>query len=167
MMSLSDLIVLQDIVRPVTFIQETDKIHTLLTKMQKQRFHIAVVLDEFGGTAGLVTLEDIMEELVGEIQDEYDEEKPIVESKNAEEWTISADASIADVNEFLPYPFPESEEYQTVGGMINHISGRIPSRYSRVNLPPVYICMIDQANTRKVESVTLKVDKDKLFAPKD
>jgi len=167
MMSLSDLIVLQDIVRPVTFIQETDKIHTLLTKMQKQRFHMAVVLDEFGGTAGLVTLEDIMEELVGEIQDEYDEEKPIVESKNAEEWTISADASIADVNEFLPYPFPESEEYQTVGGMINHISGRIPSRYSRVNLPPFYICMIDQANTRKVESVTLKVDKDKLFAPKD
>ena len=116
MMSLSDLIVLQDIVRPVTFIQETDKIHTLLTKMQKQRFHIAVVLDEFGGTAGLVTLEDIMEELVGEIQDEYDEEKPIVESKNAEEWTISADASIADVNEFLPYPFPESKNIKLLAG---------------------------------------------------
>ncbi|MGA1434671.1 MAG: hemolysin family protein, partial [Candidatus Kapaibacteriota bacterium] len=167
MMSFSDLIILPDIVRPITFIQETDKIHSLLTKMQKQRFHMAVVLDEFGGTAGLVTLEDIMEELVGEIQDEYDEEKPIVESKNAEEWTISADASIADVNEFLPYPFPESDEYQTVGGMINHITGRIPSRYSRVNLPPVYICLIDEANTRKVESVTLKVDKDRLFSQKD
>jgi len=167
MMSFSDLIILPDIVRPITFIQETHKIHSLLTKMQKQRFHMAVVLDEFGGTAGLVTLEDIMEELVGEIQDEYDEEKPIVESKNSEEWTISADASIADVNEFLPYPFPESDEYQTVGGLINHITGRIPSRYSRVNLPPVYICLIDESNTRKVESVTLKVDKDKLFAPKD
>jgi CBS domain containing-hemolysin-like protein len=167
MMSFSDLIILPDIVRPITFIQETHKIHSLLTKMQKQRFHMAVVLDEFGGTAGLVTLEDIMEELVGEIQDEYDEEKPIVETKNSEEWTISADASIADVNEFLPYPFPESDEYQTVGGLINHITGRIPSRYSRVNLPPVYICLIDESNTRKVESVTLKVDKDKLFAPKD
>ncbi|MFM8840900.1 MAG: hemolysin family protein [bacterium] len=167
MMSLSDLIVLQDIIRTVTFIQESEKIHSLLNKMQKQKFHMAVVLDEFGGTAGLLTLEDIMEELVGDIQDEYDEEQPLVESKNAEEWTISADASIADVNEFLPYPFPESEEYQTLGGMINHISGRIPSRYSRVNLPPHYICMIDQANERKVEFVTLRVDKNTLFAPKD
>jgi CBS domain containing-hemolysin-like protein len=167
MMSFSDLIILQDIVRPVTFIQELDKIHSLLTKMQKQKFHMAVVLDEFGGTSGLVTLEDIMEELVGDIQDEYDEEKPIVESKSPEEWTISADASIADVNEFLPYPFPESDEYQTVGGMINHISGRIPGRYSRVNLPPFYICLIDQSNSRKVESVTLKIDKDRLYATKD
>ncbi|MEY3312357.1 MAG: hypothetical protein RL348_1706 [Bacteroidota bacterium] len=158
MVSHSSLIILQDIVRPISFVQESDKIHSLLNKMQKQKFHMAVVLDEFGGTAGLVTLEDIMEELVGEIQDEYDEELPVIKSSGEKEWTISGEASIDEINEFLLHQLPVSDDYQTLGGMINHIAGYIPSIGQKVAIPPCYIVKVEQASERKVETVTLMLD---------
>jgi CBS domain containing-hemolysin-like protein len=158
MVSYSSLIILQDIVRPISFVQESDKIHSLLNKMQKQKFHMAVVLDEFGGTAGLVTLEDIMEELVGEIQDEYDEELPVIKSSGEKEWTISGVASIDEINEFLLHQLPISDDYQTLGGMINHIVGYIPRIGQKVAIPPCYIVRIEQASERKVETVTLILD---------
>src|SRR6202012_262281 len=96
-------IVLKNIIRKPYFIPETKKINDLMAELQQKRIQIAIVLDEFGGTAGMVTLEDIVEELVGDIQDEYDEEKPIVEKVNDREFIINALASIYDVNEHLPH----------------------------------------------------------------
>jgi CBS domain containing-hemolysin-like protein len=162
MMSFSALIILQDIIRPLYFVQADEKIHRILARMQKQKFHMAIVLDEFGGTAGLITLEDIMEELVGEIQDEYDEETPIVQASSESEWTIGASASIADINRFLPQPLPESEEYQTLSGMINHVAGRIPAEKEILNLPPAYECMILEASARRVEKIRLSIAKPHL-----
>jgi len=119
-------IVLKEIIREAYFIPESKRINDLLTELQLKRIQIAIVLDEFGGTAGMVTLEDIVEELVGEIQDEYDEEVPIVEKITDHEFVVSCMASIADVNEHLPHELPEDETYDSVAGYINVIFGKIP-----------------------------------------
>jgi CBS domain containing-hemolysin-like protein len=158
MMNHRDLILLQDILRPAFFVQENEKISRLMRDMQKRRAHMAIVLDEFGGTAGLVTFEDIMEELVGEIQDEYDDEISIVE-KRGEEWFVRASAPIADVNEYLPVPLPEAEEYETIGGWINQAAGRIPEA-NEVILADGYECTILQRSKRSVESIKLRLLKN-------
>ncbi|MCY1520070.1 hypothetical protein D9M68_548400 [compost metagenome] len=117
---------LKDIIRKPYFIPETKKINDLLNELQQKRIQIAIVIDEFGGTAGMVTLEDIVEEIVGEIQDEYDEEKPMVEKISDNEYIINADATVYDVNEYLPHDLPEDEVYDTMGGLVTHAFGRIP-----------------------------------------
>lgn len=119
-------LVLKELIRKPYFIPETKKINDLMSEFQQKRIQIAIVLDEFGGTAGMVTLEDIVEELVGEIQDEYDEEKPIVEQVSEMEFIINAAASIYDVNEFLPHDLPEDGDYDTMAGLAGHIFGKIP-----------------------------------------
>ncbi len=118
---------LKDIMRPVHFIPESMKINELLRDFQKHHIQMAIVTNEFGSTAGLITMEDIIEELVGEIQDEHDEEKPNVEKKSDTEFIVNAQATIADVNEALPIALPENAHYETVSGYINYIFGRIPA----------------------------------------
>ncbi|MBD3749830.1 MAG: HlyC/CorC family transporter [Sphingobacteriales bacterium] len=117
---------LQDILRKPLFVPESKKINDLMAELKLKRIQIAIVLDEFGGTAGMVTLEDIVEELVGEIQDEYDEEKPIVEKISDNEYIVTASATVYDVNEFLPHDLPEDEDYDTVVGLLSEIFGKIP-----------------------------------------
>lgn len=122
----NEAIVLRDIIRKPYFIPETKKINDLMAELQQKRIQIAIVLDEFGGTAGMVTLEDIVEELVGEIQDEYDEEKPIVEKVNDREFIVNALASIYDVNSHLPHDLPEDGDFDTVSGWLGEVFGKIP-----------------------------------------
>lgn len=117
---------LNDIIRKPYFVPETKKINDLLNELQQKRIQIAIVIDEFGGTAGMVTLEDIVEEIVGEIQDEYDEEKPNVEKVSDTEFIINAYATVYDVNEHLPHDLPEDEDFDTIGGLVSHAFGRIP-----------------------------------------
>jgi CBS domain containing-hemolysin-like protein len=117
---------LNDIIRKPYFVPETKKINDLLNELQQKRIQIAIVIDEFGGTAGMVTLEDIVEEIVGEIQDEYDEEKPTVEKISDTEFVINAYATVYDVNEHLPHDLPEDEDFDTVGGLVSHAFGKIP-----------------------------------------
>ncbi|MCL7989267.1 hemolysin family protein [Sphingobacterium sp. lm-10] len=119
-------VVLKRIMRKPYFIPETKKINDLMAEFQQKRIQIAFVLDEFGGTAGMVTLEDIVEELVGEIQDEYDEETPLVERISDTEFMVDAGANVHDVNEFLPLELPESSDYDTVAGLVSHVFERIP-----------------------------------------
>lgn len=119
-------VVLKDIMRKPYFIPETKKINDLMAEFQQKRIQIAFVLDEFGGTAGMVTLEDIVEELVGEIQDEYDEETPVVEQISDTEFMVDAGASVHDANGYLPIELPESSDYDTVAGLVSHIFEKIP-----------------------------------------
>lgn len=121
-----DAFLLKDILRIPYFVPETQKISDLLHEFQHQHSHLAIVLDEFGGTSGMVTLEDIMEELVGEIQDEYDEEKPMVEKISSKEYIVNAHSAIIDVNDSLPHPLPEGDDYDTVAGLMNVIFQKIP-----------------------------------------
>ncbi|ERJ60504.1 hemolysin family protein [Sphingobacterium paucimobilis] len=119
-------VVLKNIMRKPYFIPETKKINDLMTEFQLKRIQIAFVLDEFGGTAGMVTLEDIVEELVGEIQDEYDEETPVVERISETEYMVDAGASVHDSNGYLPLELPESSDYDTIAGLVSHVFEKIP-----------------------------------------
>jgi CBS domain containing-hemolysin-like protein len=151
-----NLIILQDIIRPAYFVQETEKINRLLQNLQRRRNHMAIVIDEFGGTAGLVTLENIIEEIVGQIQDEYDEETPLVQKNSENEFTVHATAAITDLNELLPKELPESEDYETIGGMVNHFAGRIPEQNDVVEIPG-YTCTVLERSMRSLELLSLKV----------
>ncbi|HEX8505529.1 MAG TPA: hemolysin family protein, partial [Hymenobacter sp.] len=109
------------IMRAPYFVPETKKINRLLRQFQRKHMHIAIVSDEFGGVSGIVTIEDIIEELVGEIQDEYDNEVPVVEKVSETEYRVNTSTPISDANEYLPYPLPEGDDYETVGGLLNVI----------------------------------------------
>lgn len=113
------------IMRPPYFVPETKKIMDLLKEFQLKKIHMAIVVDEYGGTAGLVTIEDLLEELVGEIQDEYDNEEEML--KRLDENSISVDAQIPieDIEEFFDCEIPK-EDFETVGGLLFHIFERIP-----------------------------------------
>ncbi len=118
---------LRDKMRKAYFVPETKSLRALLHEFQNQKLHIAVVLDEYGGTAGIVTLEDILEELVGEIADEYEETLP-EPIRKIDQNTVEADArtSIDDVNDECELDLPEDEDYETLGGFVFSRLGYIP-----------------------------------------
>ena len=109
---------LKEVMRPAHFIPESKPIDALLREFQRRKTQMAIVVSEFGGTIGIVTLEDILEELVGEIQDEHDHEQQIVTLLDKQVYHVVAQSSIHDINKFIEVPFPESEDYETLSGMI-------------------------------------------------
>lgn len=111
---------LKDVMRPAHFIPESKPIDVLLREFQRRKTQMAIVVSEFGGTIGIVTLEDILEELVGEIQDEHDHEQQIVTLMDKQVYQIVAQSSIHDINKFVDAPFPESEEYETLSGLLTY-----------------------------------------------
>ncbi len=147
---------LKEIMRPVHFVPESMKINELLRDFQKHHYQMAIVTNEFGSTAGLVTMEDIIEELVGEIQDEHDEEKPNVEKISDTEFIVNAQATIKEVNEILPIALPENTQYETVSGYINFIFGRIPPINDK-RIVDGYEINILVRNRQSVDSIRLKV----------
>lgn len=157
-------IVLKDIIRKPYFVPETKKINDLMAELQQKRIQIAIVSDEFGGTAGMVTLEDIVEELVGEIQDEYDEEKPIVEEVNDREFIVNALAPIYDVNGHLPHDLPEDGDFDTVSGWLGDIFGKIPDVGEQKEANGYNITILKKSD-QNIESVKLELllnDEDKV-----
>jgi CBS domain containing-hemolysin-like protein len=114
-----------EIARDAYFVPETKQISELLREMQGRQMHLAVVVDEFGGTAGLVTIEDILEEIVGEIVDEYDEEQSMVVSSDDGSYLLDARLDVDDLADLLGATFPE-EEWDTVGGLVLGLAGRVP-----------------------------------------
>ncbi|MDX5346715.1 MAG: hemolysin family protein [Hymenobacteraceae bacterium] len=144
------------LVRPAYFVPETQKINRLLKQFQRKHMHIAVVTDEFGGVSGIVTIEDIIEELVGEIQDEYDDELAIVERESEFEYFVRGSATIVDVNDFLPFPLPEGEDYETVGGLVNVIFGYIPEANETAVFEAYQVEVLEKSD-RTVDLVRLTV----------
>lgn len=122
----SQIIILDDIIRPVFFVPETKRISELLRDFQRKRIHLAVVVDEFGGTEGILTLEDIIEEIVGDIRDEYDEEAQAFDVLADGVIETEASINITDLNEEAGLSIPESDEYDTVGGYVTRQLGKIP-----------------------------------------
>lgn len=125
---------IESLVKPVVYTPETKKISALLQEFRSKQGHLAIVVDEYGGTEGIVTLEDILEELVGEIADEYDlgeEEQYIALPSGA--WVVDSKMSIGDIEQKLGIQIPESPEYETIGGYIFHKAGTIPSKGWRMH----------------------------------
>jgi CBS domain containing-hemolysin-like protein len=153
---------IRDIMRPAHFIPESMHVNYLLRDFQKLHIQMAIVTNEFGATAGVVTMEDIIEELVGEIQDEHDDEIPTVEKKSETEFIINAHSSISDVNESLPMSLPENPKYETVSGLINFLWGRIPAVNEKRHYDGYEITIL-QRKKQTVELVKLRVlDADKV-----
>jgi CBS domain containing-hemolysin-like protein len=113
------------IMRPATFVPESKPVDDLLREMQAQQIHLAIVIDEYGGTAGLVTIEDILEEIVGEIADEYDKEQPPVEWLGAGRARVTARLPVEELEELFGVRI-EAEDVETVGGLLAQLLGRVP-----------------------------------------
>ncbi|WP_328725210.1 hemolysin family protein [Streptomyces sp. NBC_00259] len=112
--------------RPATFVPDTKNAGDLLREMQQERNHVAVVIDEYGGTAGIVTIEDILEEIVGEITDEYDRELPPVEELGDSRYRVTARLDIGDLGELFGLDAFDDEDVETVGGLLAKFLGRVP-----------------------------------------
>lgn len=146
---------LHGLIREVLFVPETKSIGKLLNEFQAEHQQIAIVINEYGGTEGLITMEDILEELVGEIQDEYDEESPAVEKINADIFNISGTLSIDDVNEVLPRPIEKDNQYETLAGYLILKFGKIPSTKDKIVLDQ-YEFSILKKNKRSITLVQIK-----------
>ncbi|MBB6121998.1 hemolysin family protein [Nocardiopsis algeriensis] len=116
-----------DVMRRAVFVPDTKPIDELLREMQKQRNHVAVAIDEYGGTAGLVTIEDIVEEIVGEITDEYDHEIPPVQLLDADRVRVTARLPLGELAELFPERDLEVADVETVGGLVAYVLGRVPA----------------------------------------
>jgi len=144
---------LADHVREAQFVPESKKAIELLKEFQKSSQHMAIVVDEHGGTAGVVTMEDVLEELVGEIYDEYDQHEPQVQQVSANGWTIDAGAEIRDLADELDFELPDAPNYSTVSGFIVEQLGRVPKqgeelRWSNLTFR---VCEADDTKVVRVE----------------
>lgn len=121
------------IARPVHYVPENKKIDDLLREFQSERIHMAIVVDEYGGTAGLITLEDVIEEIVGEIQDEYDTERPLFRKVNEVTFLVDGKINIHELQEeVLKMPIPISEGYDTLAGLIFDHTGYVPKENEKI-----------------------------------
>jgi len=141
---------LRDIMRPALFVPESQSVDDLLHELQRRRVHMAIVLDEYGGTAGLVTIEDLLEEIVGEIQDEFDEEEPMKVIVRDGEAILDGRADIDQLGELVdpPLELEDDEEYDTVGGFVYHRIGRVPVVGDTVAVDPFAITVIKVTGRR-------------------
>lgn len=150
-----DLIVIQDILRPPYFVPESVKISKLMRDLQEQKIHMAVVVDEFGGTQGIVTMEDILEEIVGEIHDEYDEVLKDVEQSTDGSVLINARISIKDFNDRFGEVIPEDAEYDTLSGFLNKITGRIPEMQEEIKFNNLQFTVVKKSQ-RRIRQVKMR-----------
>ncbi|MBE7189472.1 hemolysin family protein [Jatrophihabitans endophyticus] len=115
-----------EVMRTVAYVPESKPVDELLREMQAARSHIAIVIDEYGGTAGLITIEDILEEIVGEITDEYDNERPPIERIDEQTARVSARLAVEDLAELFDVELPDRDDVETVGGLLAEALGRVP-----------------------------------------
>jgi CBS domain containing-hemolysin-like protein len=143
---------LKELARPAYFVPESKKIDELLREFQQEKTHMAIVVDEYGGTAGLVTLEDVIEEIVGEIQDEYDKEQPLVRKIGENIWAVDARIDIAEFNETLPEPIPEDEDYESLGGFLFSVTGSVPEERETISYGP-YTFQVEKLEGQRIVNV--------------
>ncbi|TVR42853.1 MAG: HlyC/CorC family transporter [Planctomycetota bacterium] len=147
---------LNDLVRKAPFIPASKRVSELLAELRKDRVHLAVVLDEYGGTAGLVTFEDLIEVVFGEIEDEYDqEEEEEYRELGEDSWDIDGRVKVSDANERLQINLPESENYESLGGLVSSELGCIPAVGTEITLDE-YRMVVTQATDRRVVRVLLE-----------
>lgn len=132
LLAASDVLVMQDLIRPITFVPDSKPIANLLREFQLKQEHMAIVLDEFGGTAGLITLEDILEEIVGEIRDEHDAEIEPFTRIDADTCLVQAKYPIEDFNSAFSTTLPEDGRADTVAGYVFNHLGRLPVKRERI-----------------------------------
>jgi putative hemolysin len=143
------------LLRTPLLVPESMSVDDLLHNFQRQKVHIAIVLDEYGGTAGLVTIEDLIEEIVGEIQDEYDTEEPMIEPLSEDEARVDGRTSVDDLMEHFDIDLngADSEEYDTVGGLVYHEVGGVPKAGDTVEIKGLLSLTVESTDGRRVGKV--------------
>jgi len=143
---------IKDIVRPVTVIPEYKRLNVLLKEFRENRNHMAIVIDEYGGLAGAVTIEDILEQIVGEIEDEYDvDDEDYIKTSDGESYIVKAITPLDEFNEYFHSNFT-SDEMGTIGGILLNQFGHIPSRNERIGIGP-YVFKILNADGRQIRLI--------------
>jgi putative hemolysin len=146
--------VLSQVLMPVVFIPETMLAKDILQVLTRKRKSIAVVVDEYGGTAGIITVEDIIEELFGEIEDEHDSLALVEEELDQNRWRFSARLEVDYLNETYKLDLPESDQYETLGGLIVHVAEEIPEQGEVIDIEDFTLTILEVSNT-KIELVEL------------
>lgn len=147
---------LKELLRPLYFVPENQTISALLANMKRMKQHFAIVTSEYGTTVGIVSLEDVVEELVGDIHDESDDmEKPVIEHSTGV-YHINATLSINEINEYLPFDLPEDEEYTTLAGFLNTMLNRIPALHDTYETD-TYKITVTKKSAQLVEQVKLEL----------
>ena len=148
---------IKNIMIPVEFIPETILIKDVLNLLTKKRKSVAIVLDEYGGTSGIITVEDIVEELFGEIEDEHDEDEQLIETKIDENnYIFSTRLDVAYLNEEYNFQIPESDSYGTLGGFIVNFSKEIPQKGENITINSFHF-FIEEASNHKIELVKMTI----------
>jgi CBS domain containing-hemolysin-like protein len=145
---------LEDLARKAAFVPESRKVSDLLRDMQREKFHMALVVDEYGSLVGLVTLEDLLEEIVGEIFDEYDREDPNVEPAGDGRYRVNARLPVDELNELLEVELPQ-EDWDSVGGLMMGILGRVPTQGERVEVKGLRFTA-EQVKGRRIAKVLVE-----------
>ncbi|MFP4466637.1 MAG: hemolysin family protein [Candidatus Goldiibacteriota bacterium] len=153
-----DLIIFEDLVRMPYFVPEYKNIAELLKEFKKGKIHMAIVVDEFGGTAGLITLEDILEEIVGEIQDEYDMEYDMIKKIGDDVYELQGALEIDELNEEAKINIPEEDDINTIGGFVMALFGKVPQKGESMNFGYVNFTIL-KSDARKVEKILMKVSR--------
>ncbi len=150
----SDTADICDKMRAPFFIPETKKISEVLKDLRDKKSHMAVVIDEYGGTAGILTLEDIIEEIIGEVMDEYDAEERLIADNEDGSITVNARLDVEELEDYLKVEFPEGK-FESVGGFIISLLGRVPEVGERIEYKNIEM-VIEAANSRKIEKVHVR-----------
>jgi putative hemolysin len=159
-----NVIILQDTIRPAFFVPETKKISQLMRELQQRKIHMAIVIDEFGGMEGIVTMEDIIEEIVGEIHDEYDEEIRDVEQGMDGTFQVNARMSVRDFNERFLTDVPLADDYETISGLLYKLAGRIPDVGEEIPFGKISFTVIKKSQ-RRIRLVKLRKKEVNPLAP--
>jgi gliding motility-associated protein GldE len=153
----------QGIIRPPFFVPENKKIDDLLREIQSKKIHLAVVVDEYGGTSGIVTLEDVIEEIVGEINDEFDDDDLVYSKLDNDNFVFEGKAPLNDVARILEIDGADFEdakgEADTLAGLIIEIEGRIPTKNEKISFKKLNF-IIESADNRKIKRVKITIERD-------
>ena len=137
------------------FVPENKKLDKLLHQFKKRKHHMGIVVDEHGGVSGLITLEDALEEIVGEIRDESDKEEPYIVERRNREWTVLGKSDIDDVNEALGMNIPEEKEYDTFSGYVLYTIGRIPEEKEKITIGS-YEITVEEKDGNRIKKYSVK-----------
>lgn len=141
---------LKDIIRPAIFIPESKRLDILLNEFRKNRHHLAIVVDEYGGVNGMVTIEDVLEQIVGDIEDEHDfKEDPFIKKHKEDNYSIKAQTPIVEFNQYFDLNFDENE-FDTIGGLVIKEFGYLPKRGETIDIEGIPFTVL-RANRRRVQ----------------
>ncbi|RKX76037.1 MAG: magnesium/cobalt efflux protein, partial [Spirochaetes bacterium] len=142
-----------EVLRPAYFVPESMKLDSLLKEMKQRRVHIAIAVDEYGGVSGIISMEDILEEIVGDIQDEFDNEGEELVSVGENEWICDARMNLEDLNDELGVHIP-ADDFDSLGGFVFDLFGKIPGRYEKVKWGKLFF-IIQSVDGYKIKQVKI------------